>query len=125
MGDKAATPAKPATKTVKSGQFEFDTGMTVPATVRGARSSETADKLAAMPVGASYLEPVTVPDTIKGDVERDKAFKEIARTTSNRMSGVIRRFKKNNEATEFAIRTVNDPVLGQGVRVWRVEAATA
>lgn len=121
----AIAPTKPATKTVRSGQFEFDTDMPVPTPVRGARSGETADKLAAMPFGASYLEPVTVPDTIKGDVERDKAFKEIARTTSNRVSGVIRRFKKNNENTEFTIRTVNDPVLGQGVRVWRVEAATA
>lgn len=123
MADKAATA--PAVKTVEKGGFKFDTGLPVPPMVRGARSSETADKLAAMPVGASFLEPVTVPDTIKDEAEREKVFKENARTVSNRLSGAIRRFKKNNEGFEFAMRTVNDATSGVGVRVWRVEAAKA
>lgn len=128
MADKAATAPKAtatAPKTVETGGFKFDTGLPVPAMVRGARSSETAEKLAAMPVGASFLEDVTVSEAIKGDAERDKAFKEQARTVSNRLSGAIRRFKKNNPGFEFLMRTVNDPALGTGVRVWRVEEAKA
>jgi len=123
MADKAAT--KTAAKTVKSGEFTFDTGLDVPAMTRGSRTSETASKLAAMPVGASFLEPVEVPATIKDPAEREKVFKEKARTVSNRLSGAIRRFKKNNEGFEFAMRTVNDATAGTGVRVWRVEAAKA
>tara|TARA_R100001086_G_scaffold22177_2_gene10686 strand:- start:368 stop:736 length:369 start_codon:yes stop_codon:yes gene_type:complete len=122
MADKAATAN---VKTVEKGDFKFDTGLPVPPMVRGARSSETADKLAAMPVGASFLEPVSVPETIKDEAEREKVFKENARTVSNRLSGAIRRFKKNNEGFEFAMRTVNDATAGTGVRVWRVEAAKA
>jgi hypothetical protein len=122
MADKAATAN---VKTVEKGGFKFDTGLPVPPMVRGARSSETADKLAAMPVGASFLEPVSVPETIKDEAEREKVFKENARTVSNRLSGAIRRFKKNNEGFEFAMRTVNDATAGTGVRVWRVEAAKA
>lgn len=122
MADKAATAN---VKTVENGGFKFDTGLPVPPMVRGARSSETADKLAAMPVGASFLESVSVPETIKDEAEREKVFKENARTVSNRLSGAIRRFKKNNDGFEFAMRTVNDATSGVGVRVWRVEAAKA
>lgn len=125
---KPATPAKPtaAAKTVEAGGFKFDTGLEVPVAARAQRSSETADKLKAMPVGSSFLEPVSAPDTIKDEAEREKVFKEKARTVSNRLSGAIRRFTKNNpEGFKFETRTVNDPVLGQGVRVFRVEAAKA
>lgn len=123
MTDKAAS--KTAAKTVKSGKFTFDTGLDVPAITHGSRTSETASKLAAMPVGASFLEPVEVLDTIKDPAEREKVFKEKARIVSNRLSGAIRRFKKNNpEGFEFAMRTVDDPALGTGVRVWRQEAAS-
>jgi len=124
MADKAAA-APAAAKTVEKGGFKFDMGLPVPAMERGARSSETSEKLAAMPVGASFLEPVTVPEAIKDAAERDKAFKEQARMVSNRLSGAVRRFKKNREGFEFAMRTVNDPATGAGVRVWRVEAAKA
>ena len=111
------------TPTVKNGGFTFDTGLEVPATARPSRTSETAEKLAAMPVGASFLEPVAVPDTIEDSAERQKVFKENARTVSNRLSGAIRRFKKRNpEGFAFAMRTVDSPDLGTGVRVWRQEA---
>lgn len=127
MAEKATSKvtAKNAPKTIKSGEFTFETGLKVPAMTRGSRTSETADKLAAMPVGASFLEPVEIRDTIKDADERDKVFKEKARTVSNRLSGAIRRFKKNNPTGfEFAMRTVDDPDLGTGVRVWRQEAAS-
>lgn len=114
MAEKATTP-----KTVEQGGFKFETGLPVPPLARGSRSSKTADMLAAMPVGASFLEPVTIPDSIKDETERERAFKESARSVSNRLSGAIRRFKKNNDGYEFAMRTVNDPVNGVGVRVWR------
>lgn len=112
---------KPATKTATTAasEFKFDTGLAIPPAARGARTSAIARKLQAMPVGASFLEAVTVPDTIKDDAERDKVFKETARTLSNRLSGTIRRFKKSNpDANDFELRTVNDDTLGRGVRVW-------
>lgn len=113
------------TKTVKSGDYEFETGLDVPALTRATRTSETAQKLAAMPVGASFLEPVERNKSIKDEGERNKVFKETCRTVSNRMSGAIRRFKKNHDGYDFATRVVDDPALGAGVRVWRVEAAAA
>jgi hypothetical protein len=72
-----------------------------------------------MPVGASYLEPVAVPDSVTDAAEREKTFKEKARSTTNRLSGLVRRFKKNHADYEFALRTV--PM--QGVRVYRIEKA--
>lgn len=123
MADKAAS--KTTSKTVTSGEFTFDTGLGVPPMTRGARTSETSAKLQAMPVGASFLEPVEVPAAIKDAGEREKVFKEKARSVSNRLSGAIRRFKKANpEGYEFAMRTVDTPEMGTGVRVWRVEAAS-
>tara|TARA_R100000687_G_scaffold81788_1_gene79468 strand:+ start:384 stop:785 length:402 start_codon:yes stop_codon:yes gene_type:complete len=119
---KEPTTTAAAPKKVKVGGFEFETGLSVPPMTRGGtRSSETADKLKAMPVGASFLEPVEVPESIKDSDERAKVFKEKARTVSNRLSGAIRRFKKNNPGFEFNMRTVNDDSMGHGVRVWRIE----
>jgi hypothetical protein len=106
-------------------KFDFDKGLNIPEATRGARSSETADKLSAMPEGASFLEPVTVPATVTDAGERDKMFKETARSLTNRMSGAIRRFKAKNDGYDFAIRTVNDDTLGRGVRVWRVKLEKA
>lgn len=115
------TAAAPATEATASSAFKIETGFDVPArTTFGGKSPEYP--FADMPVGASFLAPVTVPDTIKDDGERAKAFKEEARKTSNRISGAIRRFRKQNAGYDFAIRTVNNDKLGHGVRVWRVEA---
>lgn len=124
MADKTEDKApKGAAKTIKQDGFEFDAGLPVPALTRGGNTSETMKKLQAMPVGASFLEAVAVPTSIKDADERAKAFKEATRTVSNRLSGAIRRFKKNHEGYEFAMRTVDDEANGSGVRVWRVEAA--
>jgi hypothetical protein len=112
-------------KVVKGGDFTYETGLEIPAMTRATRTSETALKLASMPVGASFLEKVEPNTSIKDKGERDKAHKEACRTVSNRLSGAIRRFKTKNEGFEFATRVVNDAELGQGVRVWRVEAAAA
>lgn len=124
-----ATPAKKATKTTKAtttaGGFDFDTGVAIPAATT-AGTSENAAKLAAMPVGSSFLIPVAMNENIKDSAERLKIFKEATRTVMNRMSGAFRRFsKKNGAGHKFAARTVNDADLGQGVRVWRVEAPKA
>lgn len=112
--------AKTPTPAATSG-FAFDLDLPVPALTRRVGStSDTAEKLKAMPVGASFLEAVTVPETIKDADEREKAFKEAARTVSNRLSGAVRRFKKAEPSYEFVMRTVNDDKMGHGVRVWRV-----
>ncbi len=113
------------TKTVKAGDFTFETGLEVPAMTRNVRTSETAAKLTAMPIGASFLETVERNKTIKDDVEREKVFKEDCRTVANRLSGAIRRFKAKNEGYEFVTRVVDGAEVGSGVRVWRVEAAAA
>jgi len=121
---KAATapaPAAAAPAPAASG-FKLETGFDIPAAQRigGGQSSNWPFK--DMQPGQSFLVPVNVPDTIKGDDERATAFKEQARKVSNRVSGAIRRFKNSHAGTDFAIRTVNDETLGKGVRVWRVEA---
>lgn len=124
---KNAPATAPATEAAAapSSAFKIETGFEVPArtTFGGGKSPEYP--FADMPVGASFLLPVTVPDTIKDEGERAKAFKEEARKASNRISGAIRRFRKQNAGTDFAIRTVNDDKMGRGVRVWRVEAEAA
>lgn len=118
----AKTP-EPAVATVTEGGFTFDTGLSIPAASRApAEASETAKRLAAMPVGASFLEAVVVPENV-AEAERDAVFKEKARTKANAVSGVIRRFKKTEAGAgkEFLARTVNDDVAGRGIRVWRIE----
>ena len=122
---KTPTPTPAAAETVSTvtvGKFTFDVDVPVPAASRIASAkSDDAERLEAMPVGASYLEPVTVPDTVTDEAEREKTFKEKARSTTNRLSGLVRRFKKNHADYEFALRTV----AGQGVRVYRIEKAAA
>lgn len=122
---ETAAPATAAPATASSA-FKIETGFEVPArtTFGGGRDSVNYP-FSEMPVGASFLVPVNVPDTIKDEAERAKAFKEEARKASNRISGAIRRHRKNNAGQDFAIRTVNDDKLGHGVRVWRVEATSA
>ena len=117
-------PAAVAETPVSSSDFTIETGFEVPArslTFGGGRGGPSYP-FAQMPVGASFLAAVTVPDTIQDDGERAKAFKELTRKVSNRISGAIRRYKLANAGFDFAIRTVNDDKLGRGVRVWRVEA---
>lgn len=105
-------------------KFDFEE-LPIPAKgVFGGRSSEAnelTEKLAAVPVGKSFLEEVTVPDSITDAKEREKTFKEEAKRATNRITGAVRRFKAKNAGYEFAIRTVNDDTLGHGVRVWRVK----
>lgn len=122
---KAKTAPAATEAAATSSAFKIETGFEVPArtTFGGGKSPEYP--FADMPVGASFLLPVTVPETIKDEGERAKAFKEEARKASNRISGAIRRFRKQNAGTDFAIRTVNDDKMGHGVRVWRVEAEAA
>lgn len=112
-------------KTIKAGGYEYQTSMPIPAAARGPRaSSETAEKLKNMPLGASFLEPVDpAPENVKDEAEREKVFKENARAVANRLSGAVRRFKKANPDYEFVMRVVSDDDLGTGVRVWRIEPA--
>lgn len=121
-----ATTAAIIGATASIGAFNFDVDLPVPAMTRGAsRTSDMGEKLKAMPVGASFLEAVTVPETIKDDAERAKVFKEKTRSVSNRLSGSVRRFKKSNPDYDFVLRTVEDDKLGFGVRVWRVAVPVA
>lgn len=121
-----AKTAETTTETPASSAFKIETGFEVPArTTFGGGGKAAEYPFGDMPVGASFLVPVTVPDTIKDEGERAKAFKEEARKASNRISGAIRRYRKQNAGQDFAIRTVNDDKMGRGVRVWRVEPEAA
>lgn len=111
---------KDAPAPATAGGFVLETGIDIPARTRfGGEGTETSYPFADMTAGQSFLMPVSVPETIKDEKEKAKAFKEEARKLSNRISGAIRRFKKNNPGANFAVRTVDN-----GVRVWRTEAET-
>jgi len=119
---KTPAPAAAAIATVSVGKFTFDTGFAIPTAARtAAKQSDDAEKLMAMPIGASFLEAVTVPDTVTDPAEREKTFKEKAKGVTNRLSGLTRRFAKKNAGYAFALRTVNDDQMGRGVRVFRIE----
>ena len=120
----AAAPATAAT----AASCEFDLGLEVPAVKRSTGNggnSERRDKLMRMPIGASFLETVNVPESIKDDAEREKAFNDLCRKLSNSLSGAGRRVSKADAAYNFEVRTVNDPKLGKGVRIWRTAPKTA
>jgi hypothetical protein len=121
----AKTPtAEAAATSVTVGAFTFDVGLPIPSATRSpAKASDDAAKLEAMPVGASFLVPVVVPESVTDAAEIEKTFREKVKSTTNRLSGLVRRFKKAHSGYEFALRTVNDAALGRGVRVFRVEAA--
>ena len=128
MAKAPNTPAaSPATAAI--GEFgEFDLGLEVPAVKRSignGGNSERRDKLMRMPIGASFLETVNVPESIKDDAEREKAFNDLCRKLSNSLSGAGRRVSKADAAYNFEVRTVNDPKLGKGVRIWRTAPKTA
>lgn len=124
-----APPAPPA--------FSFDTDFDLPAgRTFGASSggdSELARKLIDIPAPnaegkmASFLEAVSVPDTITDPKERDAAFKADCRKVTNRIGGAIRRLRAKDEykARNYAVRTVGDAKLGFGVRVWRTADTAA
>lgn len=122
-GAAFAAADKAGAKGAEASKFTFDDNLPIPPKgVFGGRSGESnefAEKLAACPVGKSFLEPVVVADTITDAAEREKAFKEQSRKAMNRITGAKRRFQKNNAGYEFSVRTVNDDKLGHGVRIWR------
>ena len=124
----AKAPNTPAASPATAAIGEFDLGLEVPAVKRSAGNggnSERRDKLMRMPIGASFLETVNVPESIKDDAEREKAFNDLCRKLSNSLSGAGRRVSKAAAAYNFEGRTVNDPKLGKGVRIWRTAPKTA
>lgn len=128
MAKAPNTPAaSPATAT-SGASGEFDLDLEVPAVKRSTGNGgnrERRDKLMRMPIGASFLETVNVPESIKDDAEREKAFNDLCRKLSNSLSGAGRRVSKADAAYNFEVRTVNDPKLGKGVRIWRTAPKTA
>ena len=109
-------------KTVKAGNFTFDTGLAVPAATRNTTPSELMQKLEAVPVGASFLEEVKLDANVK-DAEKETVLRERTNTVRNRVSSAIRRFRIKHPERDFSVRVVNDADLGVGVRVWRKENA--
>lgn len=93
-------------------EFGLTAGLEMPARIRS--SGTPLYPFGSMKVGSSFLVAVDA---------KDDAFKDEARKISNRMSGAIRRFRKNNPDAHFSARTVDDATgpLGRGVRVWRVK----
>lgn len=128
MAKAPNTPAaSPATAT-SGASGEFDLDLEVPAVKRSTGNGgnrERRDKLMRMPIDASFLETVNVPESIKDDAEREKAFNDLCRKLTNSLSGAGRRVSKADAAYNFEVRTVNDPKLGKGVRIWRTAPKTA
>ena len=128
MAKAPNTPAASPAIAASGASGEFDLGLEVPAVKRSTGNggnSERRDKLMRMPIGASFLETVNVPESIKDDAEREKAFNDLCRKLSNSLSGAGRRVSKADAAYNFEVRTVNDPKLGKGVRIWRIAPKTA
>ena len=128
MAKAPNTPAASPAIAASGASGEFDLGLDVPAVKRSTGNggnSERRDKLMRMPIGASFLETVNVPESIKDDAEREKAFNDLCRKLSNSLSGAGRRVSKADAAYNFEVRTVNDPKLGKGVRIWRTAPKTA
>lgn len=110
-----------ASKAEAQPKSKFETGLPIPPATRSVGNpSQTAQDLADCPVGASFLEAVTVPDTVKDESERAKALSDGQTKVANRMAGAIRRHKIKNPGHEFQVRKVNDAKLGTGVRVYCV-----
>ena len=83
----AKAPNTPAASPATAASGEFDLGLEVPAVKRSVGNGgnrERRDKLMRMPIGASFLETVNVPESIKDDAEREKAFNDLCRKLSNR-----------------------------------------
>lgn len=130
-GAGAVPPPPPAPPAAP--EFSYDLDFDVPESKAvGKKSKELSTEAKAiqgMPAPnaegkkASYLIAVTVGPEITDAEERVKAFKAQARTVTNRVGGIIRRHRKDNDgehkAKNFSIRTVMDDKLGFGVRIWR------
>lgn len=142
QGDAAADTGKPvfASDAVSDGvapsapgnlpAFTFDDVPLPEKTIgRSSDSNVTSvvrQKLSAIPVGKSWLEPVgEVSDSITDPKEREKALKELAKKVQNRIQGDIRRHKavEANKRHNFSVLFVNDEQRGTGVRVYRNEDA--
>lgn len=129
----APAPAPVANTPVTASQFVIEDSIPLPAVVRkvGLPSNGPTYPLAGMNVGQSFLIPVTVPTTLTNpdnsvktytDAERTVMFKAECRKISNRISGAIRRHRKDpeNKLHAFAVRQVGDANTDKsGVRVWR------
>lgn len=127
-GGSAAVPPPPPAPPAP--QFTFDTGLEIPKRTVGGGGDKTptelALKLQQVPVDASFIETIVVPAEVQGDEARSEAFKKLAKQASNRVSGAIRRLRKDDayKNRNYTVRTVADEKLGFGVRIWR-EADTA
>lgn len=96
--------------------FEIEDDVPMPAR---ARSAAAAYPFRALKPGQSFKVPAEIDRSVyKNEKEADKAQAEECRKIANRLSGAKRRVEKSDPSLKFAIRTVGD-----GVRVWRVEAA--
>lgn len=121
----SAPPVPPAPTSVNASGYKFE-ALAIPSGPSrgkaGAEPSKLGLALSEVPLDNSFLETVTVPDTITDAGERAKEFKALARKMTNKIGGAIRRYRKvaGNELHNFALRTVDDDTYGHGVRVWRV-----
>lgn len=116
-------PAPPAP--VAAG--DWDMGLDIPAGgTFGAKGGAPGEawKMEAMPVGASKLIEVTVPETLTEQKDRDAYFTEEQRKVYNRVAGTVRRFRAidaEHGKREFTVRKVNEEKYGWGVRFWRIK----
>jgi len=96
--------------------FKIEKNIPVPAATSSTQDAKYP--LDDMEVGDSFLIPVEVPASVKGDKERAAAFADEVKTFKNRLTGAFGRYRKKdgNQAKRFVNRTVEG-----GVRAFRVE----
>lgn len=125
---KAAPPAPPAPVPPPApvDTSKWDMGLAIPAGgVFGGKKGKPGEAwdLEDMPVNASKLLEVEVPDSVTDANERDKYFGKEQAKAYNRATSTLRRFREQDEAHKlraFTVRKVADATYGYGVRFWRL-----
>lgn len=112
-------------------QFAIEVGAPPPTIERkvGQQSSPYAPVMKALPAPsgdkiAQFFVPVTVEGQFANEDEKAKAVKDEARKVSNRISGIARRLKSEDETMEFALRTKTENGV-VGIRVYRIAATSS
>lgn len=96
------------------GGYKLEYGVEVP---KDTRNTTSKYNLEDMPVGASFLIPVTTDTSAYKDAsEAARASREDRKRVKASVDAVRRRVEKRNKGMSFIARVVDE-----GVRVWRIE----
>ena len=113
--------AELSTRTV--GKYVFTRGAPFPRAKRAPSAASVAGEppfpFADMFPGESYVEAVTVPDSITCAAEREKSYVEISKKLKARVYAAVQRFRKRHPLASFIVREVATAETGYGVFIGR------